>query len=529
MIKLINISTPVTAPPPDIKKAAAILRLSERQIRSVKLYRRSVDARKKPEVCFCDTLLVELSDPKTEANVLKHFQNAAPFRQTPYVWKKAARLPAHRPVIVGSGPAGLFAALTLCRAGIKPLILEQGQPVEQRAEAVEHFWATGRLNPASNVQFGEGGAGTFSDGKLNTGIKDPRCRTVLETFHSFGADPDILIQAKPHIGTDVLRKVVKNMREEITRLGGEYRFGTRFTEPMIKNGRLCAIRCEDDTGTHEIPCEDLILAIGNAARQTVRTLYAHGVEMTAKPFAIGMRIEHSQEMLNRSQYGESYPKELPPCEYKQAVHLPSGRGVYTFCMCPGGVVVNAASEENTVVTNGMSYKSRDGRNANSAILVGIDERDFDDGTPFGGILLQEQIERAAFALTGGGAPVQTVGTFLKTHTGAGFSSVLPTVRPAPTECDLSKLFPRYITDSIRQALPLFDRKIKGFCDGAAVLTAPETRSSSPVRILRDKTFCSNIAGIYPCGEGAGYAGGITSSAVDGIRCAEQLIERFSEG
>lgn len=532
MIKLQNILTPIDADENNyIDIVSSILRITSSKIKKVKLFKRSVDARRKPDLCFCDTFLVEFFDSSTEKLVLKRNKNASLYNYIPYEWKKAKQLPSLPPIIIGSGPAGLFTALTLCRAGIKPIIIERGQRVDERVKTVESYWNGGELNINSNVQFGEGGAGTFSDGKLNTGIKDIRCRTVLEEFYNFGANEDILIKAKPHIGTDVLRSVVKNIRKEIETLGGKYLFETEFIKSVIENQRVTAIICKNKNGEFKLECEHLILAIGNAARSTYKSLWDCGLTITPKPFAIGVRIEHLQSEINKAQYGEQHSSSLPPAEYKLAAHLENGRGVYTFCMCPGGVVVNSASEKNTYVTNGMSYQNRGEKNANSALLVGVTEEDYkalSNGTPFGGIYLQEKIEKAAFdATNGSGLPYQTVGSFLGMNTNDFYNSVTPTVKPNATECDLNKVLPDFIVDSIRQALPIFDKKIKGFASPNAILTAPETRSSSPVRINRNESFLSNINGIYPCGEGAGYAGGITSSAVDGIRCAEAIIECFN--
>ncbi len=529
MIKLQNVSTPISLTADNYKNhLSSVLKIGEEKIKSVKLFKRSIDARRKSDLCFCDAFLIEFINDKIQNNALKRFKNASPFSKTPYVWKKAVHLPKLPPIIIGSGPAGLFAAITFCKAGIPPIIIEKGQTVDERTKSVESFWNGKKLNPNSNVQFGEGGAGTFSDGKLNTGIKDIRCRTVLETFFEFGANEDILIKAKPHIGTDVLQKVVKNIRKEIEALGGKYLFETEFLKPIIKNDKLTAILCKDKNGEFELECENLILAIGNSARETYKTLWDSGVNITPKPFSIGVRIEHLQENINTAQYGDNYPKILPAAEYKLATHLKNGRGVYTFCMCPGGVVVNSASEENTYVTNGMSYQSRSGVNANSALLVGANESDFNqlsNGTPFGALCLQQQIEKAAFDETGGkGLPFQTVGSFLGNTKNSIIKSVTPTALPSVCEADFDKIFPEYVTSSLKEALIIFDKKIKGFACDDAILTAPETRSSAPVRIVRNEEFMCNLNGIYPCGEGAGYAGGITSSAVDGIRCAEKVIE-----
>ena len=531
MIKLQNILVPIQSKASAISIVAQALKIDEKNILFTKLYKRAVDARKKPNILFCDTYLVEFCSSSFENSILKKQKNAVLYETKTYIWNKVFNIPKLKPIIIGSGPAGLFAGLTLAKAGMSPIIIEQGQPVDERVKTVEAFWKNGTLNEKSNVQFGEGGAGTFSDGKLNTGIKDVRCRVVLEEFNRFGAKDDILINAKPHIGTDVLRDVVKNIRKEIETLGGEYYFNTEFLEPIIKNGQIYAVSLKNQNGVFQMPCEHLILAIGNASRTTYRSLYNKGLEIIPKAFAIGVRIEHLQNAINNSRYSKELVDFLPPAEYKLATHLSNGRGVYTFCMCPGGVVVNSASERNTYVTNGMSFQNRNENNANSALLVGITEQDFAefaDNTPFGGIKLQEAIERKAFKLTNGqGVPTQSVGNFLNKSFKNEIFDVIPTVKPNACLCDISTIFPEYITNSLRFALPIFDKQISGFAYQNSILTAPETRSSSPIRILRNGKFMSNIKGIYPCGEGAGYAGGITSSAVDGMRTAESIIEQLN--
>ena len=531
MIKLQNINTPIEQTLDCKTFIANLLKVKISDIKSVSLFRRSIDARKKPNIFYTNTYLIEFTNKKTEDFVLKKNKNASLFIKKPYVFKSVLKKPEYSPIVIGSGPAGLFAALTLSRAGANPIIIERGEPVEQRVNTVNKFWNSGELNENSNVQFGEGGAGTFSDGKLNTGIKDPRCRTVLELFHQFGADDDILVNAKPHIGTDVLRNVVKNIRNEIISLGGEFRFNTTFLKPNIKNNKIDSVLLKSLDGEYSLPCRHLILAIGNAARDTYENLWNCGIEIIPKAFAVGVRIEHLQESINKSQYGNNYSKLLPPAEYKLATHLPNGRGVYTFCMCPGGRVVNASSEKLGYVTNGMSYKNRDEINANSAVLVGINPDDFahlKSGTPFGGIEFQRNLERNAFSLTNGkGVPIQYVGDFLNSSPDYK-KDVIPTILNRAIECDIKQIFPAFVSKSIKDALMIFDKQIKGFASDGALLTAPETRSSTPIRILRNEFFVSKTEGIYPCGEGAGYAGGITSSAVDGIKVAEAIIEVLNQ-
>ena len=367
MIKLQNVLTPIDSALKDVEIVSSTLKINIEKIKSVRLFKRAIDARKKPNIFYCDTYLVEFTSFDIEKNILKKTKNASHYQPKQYVWKKTKNIPTVKPIIVGSGPAGMFAALTLARAGLCPIIIEQGECVENRIKSVESFWNGGKLNPKSNVQFGEGGAGTFSDGKLNTGIKDIRCRTVLEEFNRFGAKEDILINAKPHIGTDVLRTVVKNIRSEIESLGGKYYFNTEFLEPIIKNGKIKAVLLQCVNGKFELPCEKLILAIGNASRNTYRALFKSGLNIIPKAFAIGVRIEHLQKDINSARYSEKMADKLPPADYKLATHLSNGRGVYSFCMCPGGVVVNSSSEVETYVTNGMSYQSRSENNANSAI------------------------------------------------------------------------------------------------------------------------------------------------------------------
>ena len=458
-------------------------------------------------------------------------------------WRQPRREPAPpviqdppRVMVVGAGPGGLMAALTLARAGYRPTVIERGRPVEDRARDVERFWRTGVLDTGSNVQFGEGGAGAFSDGKLTTGIKDPRIQGVLRDFVDAGAPEEILYLAKPHVGTDRLRTMVRNLRETILSLGGTFRFETTFSGVTAERGRLRAALLQDAAGREtEEACDALILAIGHSARDTFERLRLDGLRMEPKPFSAGVRIEHPQELIDRSQYGRARDG-LPAADYKLAVHLQDGRGVYTFCMCPGGYVVAAASEEGCVVTNGMSYYDRAAENANSALLVSVTTEDTAQyarfaGDPLAGVAFQRSLERAAFEAGGGGyrAPAQRVEDFLLRRTGTGFGAVRPSYAPGVTPASLDRVLPGFVADSLRAALPMFGRKLKGFDLPDAVLTGVESRSSSPVRILRDENMQSNVAGIYPCGEGCGYAGGITSAAVDGVKCAEAVIRTMRKG
>ena len=520
MIIINNIKVSLDADLNDVSSiVASKLKINKQDIISAELYRKSVDARDKRDVHFCVSIVAKL---KKESAVLKRNKNAAQFAEKEYVWQKAKS--CVRPVVIGFGPAGMFAALTLARAGLKPIVYERGADVDTRTADVEKFFAGGTLNPESNVQFGEGGAGTFSDGKLNSGIKDVRCRTVLKVFYELGAQNDILIDAKPHIGTDVLKNVVKNLRQEIISLGGEVNFNSKLDGVFFENGRLFEISINGK----KQKCEYLCLCIGHSARDTFKMLYNSGLEMIRKPFAMGVRIEHLQCEVNKALYGDfASHKALKAADYKLAVHLPSGRGVYTFCMCPGGEVINASSEMDAIAVNGMSNSRRDGENANSALLVGVNPEDFEDDNVFAGCELQAKIEQRAYEIGKGAVPVTTVGSFLFDNK-AEITTVKPTVKPNYTLADLSDIYPSFIIDSLKDGIKEMDKKIHGFANPDAILTAPETRSSSPIRITRSEDGESvSFSGIYPCGEGAGYAGGIMSAAVDGIKSAEKIIQSIN--
>ncbi len=507
--------------------AAQVLKVRSSDITTLQIYKRSLDARKKPELSWVYTVDVTLR--KGERQLVKQLRNKKVTYEEPYYYKAPKCNSHHRPVVVGFGPAGIFAALVLSMAGLKPIVLERGQAVEDRMEAVATFRKGGPLNPESNIQFGEGGAGTFSDGKLNTGTKNERIRWVLHQFVKAGAQEEILYDAKPHVGTDILQEVVVNLRKRILHLGGEIRFGAKVTAISREGDRVTGVTYEQDGTQHTIDCQELILAIGHSARDTYRTLYDMTVPMEPKPFSMGVRIEHKQESVDLAQYGRPRGKGIPPADYKLNVHLPDGNSAYTFCMCPGGFVMAAASQEGRVVTNGMSYSNRGGDNANAALLVTLKPEDFPDDHPLSGMFWQEAIEEKAFQLGGGNyhAPVQTIGDFLAGRPTTQLGNVEPTYVPGVTPCDLRDLYPKKITDTLRQAIVELDHQLKGFAEPNGVLTAPETRSSAPVRILRDDTYQSRLRGLYPCGEGAGYAGGIMSAAVDGILCAEALIQSLS--
>ncbi len=529
MIRLSNVELPLDFPRERLKEKVCGL-TGWTDVSTVSVAKRSVDARNKRNIHFLYSLDVTVAGDEAEHIKNSAFRDVAVEtleRYVPCVWRKEGQ----RPVVVGTGPAGMMAALALAEAGARPIVLERGKPVEERRRDVLSFWKTGRLDTSSNVQFGEGGAGTFSDGKLNTGIKkDAFTRKVLEEFVEAGAPEEILYQAKPHVGTDNLAVVVKNLRKKIIAAGGEYRFETRLTDLIVKNGELRGVRIRAADGNEdEIAAETVVLAVGHSARDTFEMLSRRGVTMLQKPFSVGVRIEHLQSHINKSRYGtENPPCGLGAADYKLAVHLKNGRSAYTFCMCPGGEVVAAASENGRLVTNGMSEFARAGTNANSAFLVGVTPQDFGSEHPLAGVEFQRRIEEAAFRAGGGEykAPVQLAGDFLKNRESKGFGGVVPSYRPATVPADLRAVFPVFVTETLKAALVEADKKLKGFAEHDAVLTAAETRSSSPVRMVRDAATLQSVSvsGLYPCGEGAGYAGGIMSAAADGLKCAAEICE-----
>ena len=500
------------------KKAAKKLGVPETEIVSLRPVKVSLDARKKNDIHYSCSAAVSLR--RGEEKALR--RGAEPYTEPVYDIPRVRT--DERPVIAGFGPAGMFAALVLARAGARPIVLERGKDVDARLRDVEAFRRGGALDPESNVQFGEGGAGTFSDGKLNTSTHDGRIFWVLREFAAHGAPERVTWEAKPHIGTDVLVDVVRSIREEIVALGGEVRFGARLDGLVAENGALAALRVSEAGEETLLPCRRLILAVGHSARDSFEMLHTLGVPMERKSFSMGLRIEHRQEDIDRAQYGRPRGK-LPPADYSLSVHLPDGNSAYTFCMCPGGKVFAAASEGGGVVTNGMSYSDRGGENANAALLVTLHAEDFPGEGVLAGMRWQRELERAAYRYTGSyRAPAQLAGDFLARRKSAGPGRVTPSYEPGVVWGELHAFLPERVTDVLEQAIPALGQKLRGFDDPEAVLTAPETRSSSPVRILRDGTLQSALRGLYPCGEGAGYAGGITSAAVDGMRCAEAVLQ-----
>ena len=527
MIRVHDLALPFDHDPEDLNKALAKrLCIRSNALQNIQIVRQSIDARRRSRIVFVYTVDVKVgNEPKVLKGCVKDTKvGLAPVMS--YVLTKRVKYMASSPVVVGSGPCGLFCALILAQLGCKPLLIERGKPVKARIQDVHRFWQDGQLDPASNVQFGEGGAGTFSDGKLVTQIKDKlnRSRKVLDELVKAGAPKDILYQARPHIGTDHLVNVVKHLRETIIALGGEVRFETQLTDLAIKDGRVTGVIVNSDE-TIDASC--VVLALGHSARDTFAMLHSRSVPMVAKPFSMGVRIEHSQALVNEAQYGKfaTHPA-LGAADYKLVHHVDQGRSAYSFCMCPGGQVIGAASEPGRLVTNGMSHHARNRPNANSALLVGVTPQDFQTDDPLAGVAFQRVWEEKAFAVGGGSyhAPVQCVGDFLALRPTRFVRSVEPSYQPGVRCCDLRECLPEFVANTLRVAIPALGRKLQGFATAEAVMTALESRSSSPLRILRDETFQSPaLEGLYPAGEGAGYAGGIMSAAIDGIKIAEAVL------
>lgn len=506
-----------------LEKCAKKLKINKSQLKNIKIIKQSIDARDKKKICYCYEVDAEVSN---EEKILSKNKSKDIFKSPKEEYQfniTGTEKMKNRPVIVGSGPAGLFCGYMLAKYGYKPLIIERGEKVEDRVETVQSFWKEGKLNPNSNVQFGEGGAGTFSDGKLNTLVKDKEYRNkkVLEIFVESGAPEEILYINKPHIGTDNLRKVVKNLREKIIKMGGEIRYNTVLSNIEIEDSKVKSIELNNG---EKIDTDVLVLAIGHSARDTFRMLEKNKIPMEPKPFAVGVRVQHNQEMINFSQYGE-FKEKLPPASYKLTFHSKSGRGVYSFCMCPGGYVVNASSEEGKLAINGMSNFKRDTKTANSAIVVTVEPKDFENKL-FGGLEFQEELEQKAYLSGNGKIPVQILSDFMQNKKSHEFKSVNPEFKGEYEFSNLQEILPKFIIEPLKEAFPNFDKKIKGFANEDTILAAVETRTSSPIRIIRDEVGQSKVQGVFPAGEGAGYAGGIMSAAMDGLKTAENIAKKY---
>ncbi len=527
MIKIDQLKLDISAKENQIKSAIAKkLKVQEGDIKEYTILKRSIDARKKPSLYYVYSVAVSL-ESTLEKKLLKKLSkdnNVNPYSPKVYAVPKSTETDC-RPIVIGAGPAGLFAAYIFALNNLSPIVLERGKKVDERTADILKFWETGVLNTSSNVQFGEGGAGTFSDGKLNTLVNDKlgRNKFVLETFVKFGAPSNILYDGKPHIGTDILKQVISNMRQEIISLGGEFYFNTQVTDFIVEDNSIKGVIANGQSYLGS----KVVLAIGHSARDTFKTLYEKGFQMEAKDFAVGFRIEHPQAMISETMYGPCFNK-LEPAAYKLATNLKNGRGVYSFCMCPGGFVVNSSSEENHLVVNGMSYSKRDSNNANSAIVVSVGASEFDKSNPLSGVAYQRLIESKAFSLCEGKIPQQLYGDFKENKITSNYGDFGTQTKGITAFGKLSEIFSQDINQSVIDGIEYFGTKIKGFNRADAILSGVESRTSSPVRINRNELFQSNISGLYPCGEGAGYAGGITSAAMDGLKVAEAVIEAINK-
>jgi len=517
------------------EKILKLLRIDRHALLSYTIRKQSLDARKKPDLYYVYTVDVHVSDERSVKKRVKNKNISFCGPDPEYVLKIEGERPLrHRPVIIGTGPAGLFCGYELALHGYRPILLERGADVEKRMEDVKRFWEGGRLDLQSNVQFGEGGAGTFSDGKLNTLVKDPQLRNarVLKVFAEHGAPGEILYQNKPHLGTDMLTGIIKNMRRTIEKMGGEFRFHSlvkdiRTTGTGLEK-RIAGLTVEDTRTGEQYQLETgiAVFAIGHSARDTFEMLYRHGLSMEAKSFAVGVRIEHPQSMVDMAQYGNGHPDVLPPASYKLTAKASDGRGVYTFCMCPGGYVVNASSEEGRLAVNGMSYHDRGGQNANSAVIVTVSPEDYGAGGPLAGVKFQQKLEEAAFRAGEGKVPVQLFKDYREDRPSAGAGTVAPQIKGACCWTNVRSIFPTFLARDIEEGILAFERKLPGYSGDDSVVSAVESRTSSPVRLVRGADMLSSIRGIYPCGEGAGYAGGITSAAMDGMKAAEAIAKLY---
>lgn len=553
MIRISNIKIYEDISNKDIfEKTIKKYKINKNDVTQWHISKKSVDARKKDDVHYSYSIDLKFKNLNIENKLISKFKDISQIKEFEKPKIEINLNKSIIPIIVGSGPSGLFAALTFIKYGYKPIVIEQGEQIEQRQKTVNNFINNGILNENSNVQFGEGGAGTFSDGKLTSGINSPLCQTVLKEFAKFGAPEEILYLSKPHIGTDNLVKTIRNMRNYIISKGGTFLFNTKFIDFESKNNSISKIIVHhlDTDKIEKLDCNCLILAIGHSSRNTFKKVYEKGLILEPKNFSVGVRIEHLQSEINKAQYGTKTKLNLPPADYKLAYHSSNGRSCYTFCMCPGGTVMASSSEKNTIVTNGMSYFARDGKNANSAVLVNVTPDDFKNFTtdfnnsinssfskksdfdskfknsPLAGVYFQKALEQKAFILGGSNyfAPVQRFEDFENNKKSTFVGTVKPSYKPGYTLANLNEIMPNFVSQTLKEGIKYFDTKLKGFANPDSILTGMETRSSSPVRILRNQNCATNINGIYPCGEGAGYAGGIMSAAVDGIKCATAAIK-----